>query len=163
MTTKCVATPTGIAMLEETDDVGFTGPASGMTGVQQMAVIRRLLKRLKRDPRPRLHHGDCIGGDAEFHAIGLIYGLEMVVHPPYDPKKRAFCNGGTSEIREPKPYLERDRDIVDETALLIGAVSNTGYHHKNCRDGYCYTIRYALKAGKEVVVVETDGTTRRLP
>lgn len=86
-----------------------------------------------------MHHGDCIVGDWLAHRIGRELGLRMIGHPPDNPKKRAFCD--FDEIRPEKPYLERNRDIVDETDVLIGMPDGP----ERLRSGTWSTIRYGRK------------------
>lgn len=96
---------------------GFSGTQNGMTFPQKrtLALIFTELEITE------LHHGDCIGADEEAHEIALSMGIRIVIHPPTDPKKRAFCRA--HEMREPKPYLDRNHDIVDESQVNSGTFS----------------------------------------
>lgn len=132
------------------EHVGVSGSQLGGTP-QQLLGLRKLLVGAK-----VLHHGDCKGIDEQAHYIGRELGLWIVVHPPDNPSKRAFCQG--DEMRDEKPYLERDRDIVDESIRLIGC-PNT--YVNQVRSGTWYTIRYAIDK-IEVTVVFPDGTTKEL-
>lgn len=89
--------------------VGFTGTRYGMTAAQRESV-KALLVRLG---ATELHHGDCVGSDAEAHDVARELGLRVVVHPPVDESLRAFKAG--DETREPKTHFARDRDVVHET------------------------------------------------
>jgi hypothetical protein len=83
-------------------------------------------------------------------------GIRIVIHPPTDPKKRAFCKGA-AEIREPKPYLDRNHDIVDEgSGLLIAAPFQ---EEEILRSGTWATVRYAWKIGRalDVFVIRPGG------
>lgn len=102
-----------------------------------------------------VHHGDCIGADAQCHEMAL---RVAVIHPPSDPKKRAFCTPCTpGQMREPKPYLERNRDIVDESELLIACPRQ---QREVIRSGTWATVRYARSQGKRVWTLYPDGTTQ---
>lgn len=134
--------------------IGFTGTRNGMTNVQ-MGTLDSLL----RDMQPEVfHHGDCVGADAEAATITdlLGWGIRVVCHPPIDEKDRAFTRA--DETREPKTYFARNRDIVDECDLLIGASFGPTEHSSG---GTWYTIRYAQKVGKPVIVIWPDGTTEQ--
>ena len=128
--------------------VGFTGTQTGMTDAQWIAV-RALLSQLR---TTEVHHGDCVGADAEFHEIARAYGLRIVIHPPSTAEKRAFCFG--NEVRQPAPYLLRDADIVEETDCLIGVPAS---FKEVVRSGTWFTIRRARRAGKKVYIVYPDG------
>ena len=96
--------------------MGFSGTRGGMTAPQK-ASFADLLRQLRPS---QFHHGDCIGGDEDAHGLVLDSGLGtyIVVHPPDNPSRRAFVQGA-HEYREPYPYLERNRHIVDETQHLV--------------------------------------------
>src|SRR5262249_16113642 len=63
------------------------------------------------------HHGDCVGADAQFHALAQEAGALLVIHPPADDSQRAVCRG--SRLWPAKDHLARDRQIVDETEVLL--------------------------------------------
>ena len=129
--------------------VGFTGTQRGMT-ILQKAGLRALLGGLK---ATELHHGDCIGADAEADAIAHDLGLRVVIHPPENPAKRAFCKGDAARIE--KPYLVRNHDIVDETEVLIaGPLNGEG---DDPRSGTWATIRYAQRRKKRVHMLPWEG------
>lgn len=130
--------------------IGFTGTQRGMT-VAQQTVVRRLSRSLVVD---EAHHGDCVGADADFDAIMRERGVPRHVHPPDDPKKRAFVRDFA--VRYPtKPYLERNRAIVDDTDALIAAPKGATEEQ---RSGTWATIRYARNAGKAVTIVWPNGS-----
>jgi hypothetical protein len=144
--------------------LGFTGTQKGMTD-RQISSITQLLLKL----RPtEWHHGDCIGADDESHMIARSIGTpRIVVHPPVDPKKRAYVEHGalsiiecgsqpfTLIVREPKPYIERNHDIVDESNEII---ATPGTPYEELRSGTWATVRYAQKVGKKVTLIMPDGT-----
>ena len=128
--------------------VGFTGTRQGMTSAQA-EVVATLLKA------GVLHHGDCVGADAQAHAIARENGLGVVIHPPTSTSLRAFCKGDLSWPL--KPYLQRNRDIVDSTQELVATPAGP----EEQRSGTWSTIRYARKRGKPVTVVYPDGVVTR--
>jgi hypothetical protein len=135
--------------------VGYTGTQYGMTNAQIRTLADELAFRDTGEELVTGHHGDCIGGDTQFHA--LIQGLhwEVTIHPGLTTLKRGWNEGHTT--REPKDNLLRNHDIVDETTMLYAA-PNTAV--MAIRSGTCATIRYAVKQGKDVLVILPDGTTR---
>ena len=100
-----------------------------------------------------IHHGDCIGADTEVHWILQPHSrFYFVIHPPINNSKRAYCSGNV--ILEPKPYLKRNHDIVDSTSSLIAAPLTD---KEVIRSGTWATVRYALKKGKEVLIIQRNG------
>jgi hypothetical protein len=119
--------------------IGFTGARMGMS-VNQILEVTELLSIYR---VVELHHGDCVGADAEVHAIAKGMDIYVVVHPPLDPKHRAWCEG--DEMRDELPYIERNHNIVDETQRLIVAPRTD---HEIRRSGTWATYRYAKDQAK---------------
>jgi hypothetical protein len=131
--------------------IGFTGTREGMGRAQ----FQQLKKVLLLHAPIEVHHGDCIGSDAQFHDLcRSLFGVtvNIVVHPPNNSKYRAFMAGDT--ILDPLPYLKRDRNIVDKVQLLI-ATPRQAMEVK--RSGTWATVRYAKKCKKEVVIITPRG------
>ena len=104
------------------------------------------------DREPEVHHGDCLGGDAEFHAICLDLEFEIHIHPPLIPKNRAFCHPADFTYT-PKAYLSRNHDIVDACDILIAAPAKP----ETRRSGTWATIRYARKQKKPIALITKSG------
>lgn len=123
--------------------MGFTGTQHGMTRLQK-ALFEGALARLCPEV---FHHGDCIGADAEAHAMvrAAAPKCRIEVHPPQDDSKRAFCDG--DKMWPPRPYLARNRNIVFCCDELIAAPFT---QIEELRSGTWATIRYARKAQKPV-------------
>jgi hypothetical protein len=128
---------------------GFTGTSSGMTMAQKYA-----LKNFLAGASGEFHHGDCVGADAEAHGIAIECGYCPFVHPPTNYAKRAWMEVPRHCMRPERPYLERNRDIVRETIALIAAPAE---FEEQPRGGTWYTVRYARKLGKTVVLILPDG------
>ena len=127
--------------------VGFTGTRRGMSGLQRGRLWELLYER----GATELGHGDCVGADSEAHDVARDLALRVVVFPPSDPKFRAWRRG--DEARDPAPYLERDRAIVDWADVLVAAPRGP----EVLRSGTWATVRRARRRGVEVVVVGRDG------
>lgn len=123
-------------------NVGFTGTQHGMTPKQQ-DELRQCLTIL-RDQHEALifHHGDCVGADAEADAIARELGYHIVLHPPTNPKKRAFCQADYYTCA-PKSYLTRNQDIVLDTGVLLAAPRE---RVEEQRSGTWATVRFARRA-----------------
>lgn len=135
------------------DAVGFTGTQRGTTARQDETLCGLLLEL---EP-VRAHHGDCIGADAAFHRICLDQGILVYLHPPTDAKKRAFC-AGCQFVHAPRPYLERNRDIVLATVRLIAC---PGEFEEQLRSGTWSTVRFARKLRRPVCIIFPDGSVQK--
>lgn len=100
-------------------------------------------------PETAVHHGDCVGADAEFHDIawGMCF---IIVHPPIEDMYRAFCIAPDKTL-EPRPYLARNKDIVNQSDILIAAPNTLV---EEWRSGTWSTVRYARKMGKPVIILD---------
>lgn len=127
-----------------------------MTAAQYSVVfdlVKRLIKRGVREWR----HGDCVGSDAQAHAIVLRHGGRVVKHPSDLEKKRAWC-AGAAEVLPPKPPLERNHDMVAVGHLLVAAPKTA---EEELRSGTWATVRYARRRGLTILIVLPNGTVRR--
>jgi hypothetical protein len=144
--------------------IGFTGTREGMSEHQKETLSRILTAFLVQgsvqDDVIVFHHGDCKGADAEAHEIVCqlreimkdVPTPRIIIHPPVKRIMRAYCQGA-DEILPPKDYLERDRAIVD-SCIGIFAAPKTDKEER--RSGTWYTVRYARKTNKRVVVLARE-------
>ena len=130
-------------------DIGFTGTKKGMTPIQKVEV-QLIFEKLR---ATTLHHGDCIGADDDAHSIALKIGMSVVLHPPIREGARAFCKGSIREVY-PKSYLARNRDIVDESKILVATPAGP----ELTRSGTWATVRYARKKNKTIYIIYPTGT-----
>lgn len=138
--------------------LGFTGTQDGMTEEQDAALGDFLVKLRKINlyrsgEAIEFHHGDCIGADEQAHQIAYTLGFEIFIHPPANNSKRAFCESPGITVLLPKPYLARNRDIVDSTNILIAAPKEP----EVLRSGTWATVRYVRREGKRIVLIDPDG------
>lgn len=103
-----------------------------------------------------LHHGDCVGADADMHGLVMANRphARFHVHPPNVDKYRAWCR--FDEQEESKQYLVRNHDIVDASDLIIATPAEM-YEVKR-GSGTWATIRYARSKQKSLIVVWPDGS-----
>jgi len=132
---------------------GFTGTQNGMTEAQK-AALRNYLN----GGEGEFHHGDCIGADAQAHEIAQEFGYCPVLHPPTNYSKRAWCEVPSHLMRPERSYLDRNRCIVDATIALIATPAE---FEEQPRGGTWYTVRYARKQGKPVVLILPDGSIQQ--
>lgn len=134
---------------------GFTGSSKPLSQVQ-VASVREVLAFLYAGGCGWLHHGDCVGGDVEAHAIAVALGMKVWGHPPDNGSKRAYC---TCDQLEPElPYLMRNRAIVRATSCLVAA---PGQPCEVARSGTWATVRYARTKRRTVYLVLPSGAVSR--
>jgi hypothetical protein len=126
--------------------LGFTGTQEGMNATQKalfVGVLARLCPAV-------FHHGDCVGADAEAHALVRQHAprCRIEIHPPTDESKRAFCDG--DKIWPARPYLARNKNIVFFSDELVATPKS---RTEELRSGTWSTVRYARKALKRVHMV----------
>jgi hypothetical protein len=128
--------------------IGFTGSQQGCRLLQSeyLNIILKAIKTKHNDVT--LHHGDCIGADAECHRFARLAKYKIHSHPPDRDVKRSFCD--YDRISAPQPYLIRNQRIVDESKILI-AVSGTNVEID--RSGTWSTIRRARKNSDTGIII----------
>lgn len=127
------------------EKIGFTGTQRGMTDSQKQDLTALLTRY-----RPsEFHHGDCIGADAQAHAIAISLGIRVIIHPPRYASKRANCTGA-AETRPPDEYLIRNSHIVAETDRLF---ATPGERAEQLRSGTWATVRCARRTQKPVHLI----------
>lgn len=151
--------------------VGFTGTQQGMTDSQIEAFKNKIGELHIEQGIDYFHHGDCIGADKQAHDLVLkLYREEVVImfgvptkkftfvgivcHPPTNSSKRAFTTDHI-EIRDPKPYMERNQDIVNEVDLLIACPKEQV--GEVVRSGTWATVRRARKRGIPIIIIRPEG------
>jgi hypothetical protein len=100
-----------------------------------------------------LHHGCCVGADAQAHTLARTLGLRVVGHPPVNQSKMA-ADLDCDEWREPEPYLDRNHTIVDETAVLLATPEKM---REELRSGTWATVRYCRTVGRALYVHWPNG------
>jgi len=137
--------------------VGFTGTRAGMTRLQGNAV-RTLLSALRElsTGQPFFEHGDCVGADFEAHHMAVTLRYYTVAHPPTNERYRAFTN--CNVYRRARPYLERNKNIVWDTHLLIATPKQ---FHEQTRGGTWHTIQYARQKQHSLIhIIQPDGVIK---
>jgi hypothetical protein len=139
---------------ERVISLGFTGTRRGMSALQLAAVAERLCV----PGLEQVHSGDCIGADAQFHALAIVVPGKPVIHghPPEDPRYRAFLTYNVEN--PPRPYLVRDRDIVAASTHVVACPGE--FVEVRRGSGTWATIRYAIAAGRPLDIIFPDGAVR---
>lgn len=135
--------------------VSFTGTRIGMSQPQRTAVYQLLVSMVRTYGPPIAHHGDCIGADADFHAI--CRGLDLAIHghPPQQANMRAFCTFDVEH--DPLKYMDRNYAMVQLADRVIACPAEPA---ERSRGGTWATVRMARRAGKKLAIVEPSGTVR---
>ena len=102
-----------------------------------------------------LHDGDCVGADEQLYHLGRAFGAKMVLHPPENYKFRAFCGDTKDEFWAEKSYMDRDKDVVNESQALAG-IARTPYEEHE-RSGTWDTIRYARLLFRPIAIIWPNG------
>lgn len=132
--------------------VGFTGTRNGMTKAQSEAFARLIVELNPEE----FHHGDCVGADNE--AANMVHTAmadkcRIIRHPPNEDRLRAFNPHYFADC-DPKPYLERNWDIVNESDILIACPKEACWQPKG---GTWHTVDYAMMPGKKPVRIIYPG------
>jgi hypothetical protein len=133
--------------------IGFTGTQDGMTP-EQSGNLKKALHALGR--YSDFHHGDCMGADAQAHDIAVSMNYKVILHPPSNSNKRAFCLA--NEVRKPLEYLDRNTEIVKETEVLIACPKEMT---EQLRSGTWATVRRARKLSRNVIILFPDGSMKK--
>lgn len=134
--------------------IGITGSRAGATP-EQVVRLKQIFKALLNTSfRPiELHHGDCVGVDELAHLIAKEMGFVLIGHPPINHKDRAYCQN-FDILRDPKPYLLRNTEIVLETEVLFVVPRQ---YHEVVRSGTWSTYRKALLNNRPTLIIYPDG------
>jgi len=134
------------------DSVTFTGTRTGMTSEQRKAV-----KLLLKTTHPLMvHHGGCHGADSEFDVLAHDLGIPIVVHPGDNNQRFKFTKKKNRIVCHVSPYLERNREMVNLSSVLIAAPKT---RNEEPRGGTWFTIRYARKVFTPTIyTIYPDGT-----
>src|SRR5271157_929261 len=133
--------------------VGFTGNSRGASNFQ-LDELEAKLKKLKEEGFDEFHHGLCIGADEQAAEIAKKLGYRVVAHPGLasDPKNLRYRSefAGNDEMREAKPFIARDREMVDETERMLATPIS---RMEEVRSGTWTTVRYARSKNKPIDLI----------
>ena len=135
--------------------IGFTGTRRGLTPAQKDALSDTLIN-IAADTA-EVHHGMCVGADDEFHNMvrELDPGIRIVGHPPDDTK--FFAPAECDVMWSPKPYLERNKNIVYKCDVLIACPNGP----EKQRSGVWATVRSGRSSRKPIVIIWPNGEVER--
>lgn len=132
--------------------VGFTGTREGLTTEQHRALCRWV----RENEITEFHHGVCVGADEEAFAAVRAYnrGAKIVGHPPSNRSLICeSCEELGDELLPARPYLDRNRDIVNVVTVLVACPKGP----EERRSGTWFTVRAARLRRIKIVVIYPDG------
>lgn len=137
-------------------DIGFTGTQDAVTEAQLASfvyVMKLLRLSAENVQNVAFHHGDCIGADDIAGKVAKKLHYRIILHPPTNKSKRAF--GEYDEAKEPREYLQRNKDIVLESEVVLAMPAE---NKERVRSGTWSTIRFARKQAVPRIIIYPDGT-----
>jgi len=142
-------------MLKNTIHIGFTGNQHGMSEIQYN-VFRGIIILLNSQYDIVFHHGVCIGSDEDAHNIVMDYtNAKIQLHPPIKTNKMFKVeNNKRIKTKDPKEYLERNRDIVNASRFIFATPKT---NKEKTRSGTWSTIRYNRKKNKHTYIILPKG------
>jgi hypothetical protein len=141
--------------------ISFTGTQIGMT-TEQVSKFIKIIGYLKPE---RFNFGLCVGADVDAYfavkAVGK-YQPKIIGYPGYseyrpnDLSKRAKdCR--CDELKEPKPFLVRNQDIVNDSDILIATPKE---FEEQIRSGTWSTVRKAKAQRLQIIIIFPDGSLK---
>ncbi len=150
--------------------VGFTGTRSGCT-TKQYDALKKLLTSMTTsdDPMKALHHGACVGADADAARIARGLGVTVVAHPEVSARvehgheaanRSREAMEASDEVLPEQTHFARNREIVQACDVLVACPRT---NHEESQGGTWFTVVQARRAGKRVVIVWPDGSVEEQP
>jgi hypothetical protein len=135
--------------------LAFTGTQRGMTKAQ-METLHAELAMWADDFELTGVHGVCIGADEQFNDLVRSLGGETWGFPGHDRhgKSPFRSNCTVDRLEKSRPYLERNKMIVNRGMFLLAAPRQDG---EQLRSGTWSTVRFAQRKGVEVQLFLPDG------
>lgn len=138
--------------------LGMTGTSSGMT-FRQAKTFKSVLEACTPE---EFIHGDCVGADDEAATIArmvLRSSVKIIAHPCIIEHMCAY-NPYFDQRHAAIPPLDRNRVIVNSST---GMVAFPYEYEEQQRGGTWYTIRYAKKVHRPLIIIFPDGSTDFFP
>lgn len=104
-----------------------------------------------------LHHGDCVGADANIHDLAreLMPGAKLRIHPPSNNQHRAYKAG--DDCYPEKKYADRNLDIVRCSDIIVAFPPCVEVQRGS---GTWLTVRIARREKTPHIIVMPDGDVR---
>jgi hypothetical protein len=151
--------PVSLADVPDLKSAGVSGTREEMTSEQQHAFFALIIDAIRLGVT-EFHHGACTGADAFVHFHLQRQMVMTHVHPATDTEHSAMgflVRHNRRVDHDPKPYAERNQDIVNASDVLIAAPRYAEKDPRSKRSGTWMTVRKAAAAHKLALVVAADG------
>lgn len=140
--------------------VGFTGTRNGMTE-QQVSVFKDAIRFIGVENVTEFHQGCCVGADEQAVLAMLDLGFpgdKIWAHLPENKSKIFKFHKGLENIRivQPKPYLERNKNIVERSDVLLAAPESGT---EILRSGTWSTVRAGRVKKMPIKIILPSGLT----
>ncbi len=119
---------------------------------KQLAHFKKCLATSKEQGFDVFRHGDCVGADEKGHHIAVSLGYSVRIHPPTDPKYRAFCS--SPFVAPALSYQDRNQAMVNNCDMLLALPKS---NQEVQRSGTWMTIRMARKINLPIIIFYPDG------
>ncbi len=135
--------------------MGFTGTRHGMTQAQKDKFIELMFIGAGYE----FHHGCCAGADTQAHELLRAQSVKtyIVGHPPTNDILTTWTIEDCDELRDKKPYIQRNRVIVSEADSMIAAPAEMT---EQIKGGTWSTVRFANKHGVPCYIIFPDGSVK---
>jgi predicted Rossmann-fold nucleotide-binding protein len=131
--------------------LGVTGSREGMT----LSQLTTFLRMIEKEDFEELHQGCCNGADEMAVIACYDKNIKIIGHPPTNHKELSeTAVEKSSELMAEKEYLQRNKDIVDSSDILIAFPKGT---QEETRSGTWSTVRYARKKNARIVIIYPNG------
>ena len=139
-------------------DTGFSGSSDyPFTDPQLARLIQHLTPKVRGITPGSFHHGSAMFRDDAAGWQAHLLGYWVVVHPPTDPKKRAYSY--CDEIMPEAPYLRRNRHLVRAVRRMLFAPHwNVEPPAGKRGDGTLSTMNLARRMRKPGIVIRPNGS-----
>jgi hypothetical protein len=121
--------------------IGFTGSRDGMSEAR-LDDLKAAMSAASDWGRFVFHHGDCVGSDAQAHAVARELGAWIVAHPAYPIAHPMRANCAADVVMPISAPLKRNAVIVAAADKMIAAPAGPEVQ----RSGTWTTVRMARRS-----------------
>jgi len=133
-------------------NIAFTGTRKGMSNRQKLTLTYLISSLYYSKGILCFTHGGAIGADTDADEIINKLGYKPYIRPGSDERfSYWFIKKRRSNVYGAKLYLQRNKDIVNDSEILIACPYTLTEEQ---RSGTWATIRYARKINKPIIILD---------